>query len=141
MYLPVDGHKIIIEPLKMSTAKDKIIWFCLAFKHYRKTNYLAKEHEKANIKNVPVSRDLLDVFFKSPINNFTIDNYISRINITKDHSINGLPSEQRFPNHYDSKFERTLSGQETMKYHQHLKAKDWVKQEVPGQGVVWKEGK
>ncbi|MEQ9021904.1 MAG: hypothetical protein RLN82_03980, partial [Pseudomonadales bacterium] len=133
--------KVTYQPLNPSTAKDKLILFCHAFKQYRQVPYYPKEHEKANIKNVMVNKELLDVFFTSPLQHFTIDNYISRYNITRDQAKNGKPVKDsfKFPGHYDAAFEKTLSGASLQAYWKHLRANGWEKVTLANQQKVWKE--
>ena len=66
------------------SVKDKLVAFCAAYRQHRGVPYQAKLLEKANLKDVVVSDDLLKVFFESPLQNFTLKNYIDRINITRD---------------------------------------------------------
>ncbi|MEO1253404.1 MAG: hypothetical protein AAFY41_00780 [Bacteroidota bacterium] len=83
--------KVSYQKINARSAKDKIVLFCGAFKTYRGVPYHPSQHEKANIKNVPVNKELLEAFFTSHVHNFTIDNYISRISIIRDHAKNGAP--------------------------------------------------
>ena len=46
---------------------------------------------------------------------------------------------QRFPNHYDTKFERELKGQEIIDYHKHLKKLGYEKLYSPGAGTAWRK--
>lgn len=137
--ITTQGVKIKISRLKSRTAKEKIVHFCHAYKVHRGTHYQPKEHEKSNIKAVPVNKELLDVFFASPIYNFTIDNYISRINITRDWVTNGMPSGNKMPDYYDPQYERSLSGDQLQVYHQHLVSKGWEKIYNPNRGTIWVE--
>ena len=111
------------------SVQDKLVMFCGAYKHYRNVPYKAKETEKANLKNVPVTRELLDVFFKSPLANYTLDNYIKRINITRDWHKNGMNNHllEAFPSEWNEEFSRTLEGQRLSEYYQHLHALGWKK--------------
>jgi hypothetical protein len=119
-----------VKPLDTGrSVQDKIIMFCGAYKHYRGVPYYPKELEKANLKNVAVSPQLLDTFFKSPLANYTLDNYIKRINITRDWSRNGMNNHllTAFPDDYDPTFESTLSGERIAAYWAHLRDKGWRK--------------
>lgn len=42
----------------------------------------------------------------------------------------------KFPNYYDRNLDRTLQGNEVMKYHQHLTSLGWTKNRAPG-GTTW----
>lgn len=113
------------------SVQDKIVMFCGAYKHYRGVPYKAKELEKANLKNTPVSRELLDVFFKSPLANYTLDNYIKRINITRDWAHNGMNNHlaDAFPDEWNEEYSRTLTGERLSKYYIHLRELGWQKDE------------
>ncbi len=113
------------------SVQDKLVMFCSAYKHYRNVPYKAKEVEKANLKNVPVTRGLLDTFFKSPLANYTLDNYIKRINITRDWNLNGMNNHlaNAFPDEWNEEFSRTLDGARLSEYYQHLIALGWQKDE------------
>jgi hypothetical protein len=109
--------------------QDKIVLFCSSYKHYRNVPYKPKELEKANLKNVPVTRELLDTFFKSPLANYTLDNYIRRINITRDWNKNGMNNHlaDAFPDEWNEDYSRTLDGERLSKYYTHLIALGWKK--------------
>ncbi|MEO9475851.1 MAG: hypothetical protein ABJG41_09960 [Cyclobacteriaceae bacterium] len=107
------------------TQQDKIIVFGMAFKHYRGVAYQAKDQEKANIKHVPVSRKLLETFFTTPgLTNYTVENYIQRINITRDYAVNGFP-DARFPDQWDREFWRNCDDKTRMMYEKSLVAKGY----------------
>lgn len=138
------GTSIICQKMNARTAKDKLIMFAMSFRHYRGFNYQASEIERANIKNVPVTKELLDCFFTDPLGKFTITNYIYRINITRDQLVNGkrTAGSYRFPSHYDRDVEAKLSGQELQAYYKHLKANGWVRiRHAVTQQMIWKEVK
>ncbi len=111
--------------------QDKLVMFNGAYKHYRGVPYKAKDVEKANLKNVPVTRELLDVFFKSPLANYTLDNYIKRINITRDWHRNGMNNHllDAFPEEWNEEYSRTLSGPRLSEYYSHLHGLGWAKDE------------
>jgi hypothetical protein len=119
------------------SVQDKIVMFCSSYKHYRGVPYKAKELEKANIKTVPVTRELLDTFFKSPLANYTLDNYIRRINITRDFLKNGMNNHlaNAFPDEWDEEFSRSLDGPRLSAYYKHLVESGWKKDETG----VWKK--
>lgn len=111
------------------SVQDKIVMFCGAFKHYRGVPYKPKELEKANLKTTPVTRQLLDVFFSSPLANYTLDNYIKRINITRDWAVNGMNNHlaDAFPDEWNEEYSRSLDGDRLSKYYQHLRSLGWNK--------------
>jgi len=133
--------KMEFSPLAGRTVKEKTILFCAAHKNYRRVNYTAKDREKANLKAVPVTPELLDVFFSSPLQHFTIDNYVSRINITRDWQANGMPTKDsfRYPKDWSADFERTLSPDQLTAYHQHLRKLGYIKDYNPNRGTFWRE--
>lgn len=137
------GGQATAQEIPMRTAREKVIMFCTAFKYYRKVHYVAKDNEKANIKHVPVTRELLDIFFQSPLHHFTIDNYIGRINITRDWLKNGLPDKTRggsaHPSYWDEAYERNLSGPELTAYRAHLRKLGWKTIHHPVRGTYMVE--
>lgn len=121
------------------TAQDKIVLFGMAFKHYRHVAYDAKEKERANVKHVPVNKKLLDTYFNSPgMSNFTLENYIHRINITKDYAANGFP-DSRFPNDFDKDLYRKMDATTQREYEQHLVSRGFVRDYHPTRGTIWKQ--
>lgn len=126
--------------LKTRSVQDKIIMFCSYFKQYRGESYTPATLEKANIKNVPVDEFLLTCFFTSKawwaVNNYTMGNYIMRINHIRDAARNGMEIAFNFPNKYDPKYAAGLD-QETLKnYQKHLRAIGYEYKQV-GNGWAW----
>jgi hypothetical protein len=117
------------------SVKEKLVLFCAYYKSYRSVSYLAKLLEKANLKDVPVNEELLKVFFESPLQNFTLKNYIDRINITKDQARNGR-SGTAFPNTYEPTYYASLTGEALTAYRAHLRALGW---QYDTTRQVWKE--
>ena len=129
----------VIELLEPKSVQDKVVLFSIFFRKYRGVNYAAKILEKANLKGVAVTKQLLTTFFESPLSNFTLSNYIARINLTKDHTRNGNEIQKpRFPDVYDRATEARLSGQELSEYYQHLYKLGWRRDTTGGVGTVWK---
>ena|SRR6185295_17584410 len=116
------------------SVQDKVIKFCSAYKAYRGVPYNPTTLEKANLKNVAVDSKLLETFFQSPLANFSMKNYIDRINITRDWAKNGMNAHLTFsfPDVYDKEFERGLEGDRLAAYWKHLRERGWVKDEVFG---------
>lgn len=127
-------QRFIYKHLAPRTVKDKIILFCQSYKYFRNVSYQAKKTERANIKTVPVSEPLLRIFFESRLANFTIDNYIKRINITKDILTNGR-NDKLFPNEPDMAFYRTLQGKEIQECTAFWRKNGWVKKHSPTSGT------
>lgn len=132
-----------VKELAAKSVKDKVILFCKYFKHYRHCNYTPTTLEKANLKNVPVNDQLLTAFFSEPApwfvqNNYTLTNYIKRINNIKDLAKNGQYQKPRFPDYYDAKFEANIGDNpaELTAYHQHLRSKGW-KRKMIGMVEKW----
>ena len=108
------------------SVKEKVVAFCAAYKASRGVHYQAKLLEKANLKDVPVNDELLKVFFESPLQNFTLKNYIDRINITKDQARNGRDGTSHFPSQWDPVFFKSLHDpQLMMAYQAHLRRLGW----------------
>lgn len=116
------------------TQEDKLRMFCAAFKHYRKVAYVPKDVEKANLKAVQVTPDYLRVFFETPgLSNYSITNYITRYNITRDYATNGMPDQRQatHPGEWSRDYDRTLTDEERMVYWRHLVTLGWVKKHGP----------
>lgn len=113
------------------SVQDKVVLFCGAYKHYRGVPYKPTTLEKANLKNVMVSRELLDTFFKSPLSNFSMKNYIDRINITRDWQKNGMNQHllSAMPDEYSAEYESKLDGPGLSEYRAHLISLGWKKDE------------
>ncbi|MEQ9426979.1 MAG: hypothetical protein RJQ09_21330 [Cyclobacteriaceae bacterium] len=132
----VASPKLEVTKIEPRSVKDKTAMFCAAYKHYRGVTYQPKKLEKANLKTVVVTSNLLDIFFQSGLSNFTIDNYIKRINQTKDAAKNGFG--KKHPDYWDEDYERSLQGAELQAYWQHLKSKGLTRSMVHGGRKIWK---
>ncbi|MDJ0363589.1 hypothetical protein QMK33_00375 [Hymenobacter sp. H14-R3] len=116
------GNMSII-PLPERTTKDKIAHYCAAFQEYRNVSYRPTQNEASNIRTVPVSQELLAIFFETPLLlDFSIRNYIQRINITRDIQKNGRNAKERFPNQFDKDFFQKLPSEKHGAYYAHLRA-------------------
>ena len=125
------------------TQKDKIIAFSMAFKHYRGVSYSAKDVEKSNVKHVPVSKKLLDTFFQTPgLSNYTLENYIHRINITKDYTVNGLPDQRgpQLPDAWDLSFYKSCDEKTRAVYEKHLHELGYEKKYAGSIGTYFVRG-
>jgi hypothetical protein len=114
-----------VDLLVPRSVKDKVVAFCAAHLNYRQVAYQPKQLEKANLKDVVVTDELLRVFFESPLQNFSLKNYIDRINITRDQARNGRAGTGAFPNRWDAAFAATLTGETLNGYRAHLRALGW----------------
>lgn len=121
-----DLSTLVITPIPNRTAKDKIKMFCAAYRDFRGVTYQPTQKEAANVVHVPVSAELLRTFFECPLLDFTIFNYVKRINITKDFLKNGRELSKRLPNHFDKEFYKNADGPTLVAYRQHLKNLGWV---------------
>lgn len=122
-----------VDKVPERTAKDKIKWFCAAYREYRGLSYQPTQNEASNIRTVPVTQGLLTVFFETPaMTDFTIRNYIGRINITRDVLKNGREPVLRFPNHYDKELYHKLPADKLLAYKKHLVARGWKQDSVRG---------
>lgn len=128
---------VLLNELKRHTVREKIVMFAAWHKQHRGVNYIAKQLEKANLAHVPMSPKLLDTFFRSPLQNFTLKNYIDRINITRDMAENG--TKTRHPGHFDPAYDRSLSPEQRNDYYAHLRSLGWVSTYNPNSGTIWKE--
>lgn len=120
-----------ITKLIARTVTDKITMFCTTFREHRNSPYTPKKNEKANIAQVSVSRELLEVYFintEFPLSYAkSINDYIKHYNYVRDLAANGKPSKSRFPDVYDRDFERSLEGETLSAYWQHLNKLGWKK--------------
>ncbi len=114
-----------LEPLPERSAKDKIVLFCAAYREYRGLAYTSTQTERSNLRTVPVSQALLDVFFGSPLLDFSIRNYIQRINQTRDVLKNGRDLAARLPDAWDPAYAAKLDGPKLVGYRQHLLKLGW----------------
>jgi hypothetical protein len=119
------------ELLVPRNASDKIAMFCMTFREYRSQPYTAKKNEKANIAEVTVTKQLLQVYFGNV--NFpltyakSVSDYIKHYNYIRDIAANGKPVKSGFPDVYDREYERTLEGEKISAYWQHLISIGWKK--------------
>lgn len=122
-----------VTPLPERSAKDKIKLFCAAYKEYRGVSYQPTQNEASNIRTVQVSQALLTVFFESPLLDFSLRNYIARINITRDVAKNGRDVNARFPNEYNHELYHKLPPDKLLAYQKHLRDEGWR----PTKGRGW----
>lgn len=127
-----------VKLLKPRTVQDKIIGFCVYYKKFRGISYQPKTVEKANLKDVPITKEYLEVFFNSPLSNYSIANYIVRINITKDWAKNGM-NPKRYPAYYDAKLDKSLGTSDRELYYKHLRSNGWRQEYHPVSGSKWVE--
>ena len=119
----LDGIKwgtMVVTPLPVKSVKDKIALFCAVYKEYRQVVYTPTQTEASNIRTVPVNGELLTVFFESPLRDYSIRNYITRINTTKDILKNGRDIQERFPNDYSHELYHKLPPDRLLAYQKHL---------------------
>jgi hypothetical protein len=130
----VNFGSMVVTPLPVKSVKDKIALFCAVYKEYRQVVYTPTQTEASNIRTVPVNGELLTVFFESPLRDYSIRNYITRINTTKDILKNGRDIQERFPNEYSYELYHKLPPDRLLAYQKHLfnlgfrqnKAGKWV---------------
>lgn len=124
---------VTITELKARTVADKVALFCIIHKEIKGFVYRAGKEEKANLKLVTVSRDLLEVYFRNtsyPLSaSKSMADYVKHYNYVRDIHTNGLPTkvQSRFPDVYDREFERSLEGETLSAYWQHLHRIGWRK--------------
>jgi hypothetical protein len=135
MNLDFGEHAIVTVPgvkeLKPRTVQDKVVAFCMAFRNYRNTAYTPKKNERANLVDVTVSKEMLEVYFS--ITEFplsyakSINDYIKHYNHIRDLAANGKPVKSKLPDVYDREYERKLEGPALSTYWQHLIKMGWKK--------------
>lgn len=132
-----------LEHSEMFTAKklvaksvaDKVALFCIKYKQYKKLTYRATKEEKANLKLVTVTEDLLKAYFGNTQYPLTatksMADYVRHYNTIRDLAANGsvVKVKSRFPEVYDREFERSLEGETLSAYWQHLIRLGWRKVE------------
>ena len=116
----VNFGSMVVTPLPVKSVKDKIALFCAVYKEYREVVYTPTQTEASNIRTVPVNGELLTVFFESPLRDYSIRNYIARINPTKDILKNGRDIQERFPNDYNHDLYHKLPPDRLLAYQKHL---------------------
>lgn len=143
-YIPIqEGLLELVERIhtvklvQARTVAEKVAMFCLLYKEYRQVAYRASKEEKANMKLVAASKDLLHTYFTQtayPLSGpKSISDYIRHYNAVRDLATNGRPARSTFPDHPDSEYEKTLSPEKLSAYRLHLVQLGWKK--VEG---VWK---
>lgn len=130
----VNLGSMVVTALPTRTVKDKIAAFCAAYKEYRGITYAPTQNEASNIRTVLVSRELLTVFFETALSDFSIRNYITRINTTRDILQNGRDIKERFPSEYNHELYHKLPPDKLLAYQKHLRELGW--KPVSGRGWV-----
>lgn len=122
-----------IAELTPKTVAEKVAMFCIVHKNIKSFVYRAGKEEKANLKLVTVSRELLEIYFNNaayPMSaSKSMADYVKHYNFIRDIQKNGKPEKikTRFPDVYDREFERTLEGETLSAYWQHLHKLGWRK--------------
>ena len=130
----VEWGSMTVAQMPERAVKDKIKMFCAAYKEYREVNYMPTQNEASNIRTVPVNSELLTVFFESKLLDFSIRNYITRINNLRDILKNGRDIKERFPNEYDHELYHKLAPDRLIAYQKHLRTQGF--KHVTGRGWV-----
>lgn len=122
---------VVVELLEGRSIADKIAVFCAFHKKYKGFGYRVKEVERANIKQVSVSKSLLKLYFNYtdfPLSQAkSISDYIKHYNYVRDLLYNGKSMKAKFPDVYDREFERSLEGETLSAYWRHLHKLGWKK--------------
>lgn len=114
---------------------DKVALFCIKYKQFKKLTYRATKEEKANMKLVTVTEDLLKAYFGNSQYPLTatksMADYVRHYNTIRDLAANGsvVKVKSRFPEVYDRDFESKLEGETLSAYWQHLNRLGWRKVE------------
>lgn len=118
-------NSILFERLP-NKANEKIALFCKYYEQYTSIKYKISPREIGMIKNVEVTDDLLDKFFRSTefwAKVKSVAYYVKNINeirrITATHNQDG------FPNFWDEKYASKLDPPTYMKYCGHLNSLGW----------------
>lgn len=112
---------------------DKVAMFCIKYKQYKKLTYRATKEEKANMKLVSVTEDLMKAYFGNTQYPLTatksMADYVRHYNTIRDLAANGsvVKVKSRFPEVYDRDFESKLEGETLSAYWQHLIRLGWRK--------------
>jgi hypothetical protein len=117
------------------TVAEKVAMFCIVHKQEKRFAYNAGKVEKANLKGVSVTRELLDAYFKNtafPLSNSkTMADYVKHYNTVRDLVTNGTPKKvtKEFPDVYDFEAEKRLKDDvsKLQRYWAHLRALGWKK--------------
>lgn len=113
--------------IKVLEKEDKISLFCLFYKHYRTIDYTQLKTDAKDLKDVPVTRELLKSYFEATewwckVKN--VKNYCHNINNIKELKLN-IKTKPQFPNEYDKGFESKLEPKELQDYWRHLNSLGW----------------
>ena len=128
------GFGMTAQELVPKTVADKVAMFCMLHKNYKGFAYRAGKTEKANMRGVNVSQQLLDAYFTNtayPLTaTKTMADYVRHYNTVRDIASNGKPvKKSSFPEVYDREYERNIS-QDVSKlqsYWSHLRELGWRK--------------
>lgn len=117
------------------TVAEKVALFCIIHKQEKKFAYNAGKTEKANLKNVSVTRELVEAYFKNttfPLSaSKTMADYVRHYNTVRDLVTNGTPKKKskEFPDVYDRMYEKQISDDvsKLQRYWAHLRELGWRK--------------
>ena len=101
---------------------------------YKGVAYRAGKEEKANMKLVSVTKELLHTYFTAtqyPLSSVkSMADYVRQYNAVRDLATNGKPvKQQSFPDHPDSDYEKTLGPEKLSAFRMHLVQLGWKKVE------------
>lgn len=120
--------------LKPKTVSEKVALFTMLYKEHKGHPYRAMKEEKANLKNVTVTKELLNAYFKHvnyPLNTTkSMADYVRHYNTVRDLATNGLQAKSSFPMVYDKAYEKTISEDivKLQRYWAHLRSLGWKKE-------------
>lgn len=130
-FLEQSGIKI--QKLQAKSVADKVAMFCMLYKQHKNVSYYATKEEKANLKNVTVNEQLLTAYLTTNTYPLTgaksMADYVRHYNTVRDLVTNGRPVKSRFPDVYDSGYEKTIEGETLSAYWQHLIKLGWRKKD------------
>ena len=121
------------EELKPKSVSAKCALFVLMYKEHRSVVYTPSKIERANLRHVTVSPELLTVYLTAkdyPLAGpKSITDYIRNYNAVRDLAVNGKPVKAGFPDVYDREYERTLGDNpaKLQLYWAHLRTLGWAK--------------
>lgn len=121
--------------LKPKSVAEKVALFSLHYKQHKGQPYRAMKEEKANLKAVTVTNELLNAYFKHvnyPLNTTkSMADYVRHYNTVRDLASNGAQAKSNFPMVYDMEYEKTISTDvaKLQRYWAHLRSLGWKKVE------------
>ena len=129
-YIPNPTEFLKFEKLVPRTVQEKVVVFKMQYRGKFGVAYQAKKEEKANLKGVIVSPELLKTYFEC--NDYPLSvgksmaDYVKNYNFIRQITANGKPIKTGMPDVYDREYEKKLDPTKIGVYWQHLRSLGWA---------------